>query len=383
RSRRRGPIPACRNATTYRDRTAPNRRSTTRPAPRSDDPAPAAISPLRLQPDRRRTSSCPSSRRPGRDGSRRAQTWRRRRRRSGRRGGAAERTPTGCSSLYEEPLRVPEQVRREHRRRRAVNPRAGRKNDLRRREIDHWLVFGEDSLRLREQPAPFVGVHRSGVLPRQLVDLAFPRCRWRLLPGIPEVERPRTQPKLRITRGIERVGFDGVVDGVVFTLAPRFNHEAWFERHYVDLEPYFAHLLLHQRRRSLAHRVALLGEQRELRRLSLRIVNQAVAVAVLETDGCEQLFRFLRTTRWRLQVRQKPAFVPCGDRSGELGRLAEKDRVDDSAAIDSGGDRVAKFLALQPRPRLRDGRRRIQVEPQHVGRDGRTRFVEQDLSFLL
>ena len=64
-------------------------------------------------------------------------------------------------------------------------------------------MFGEDALRLREQPFAFRAV--GGLTMHQLVDSCFPFCRRSLLLRVPYVETAGTQPEVEIVGRIVEV----------------------------------------------------------------------------------------------------------------------------------------------------------------------------------
>ena len=86
------------------------------------------------------------------------------------------------------------------------------------------------------------------------------------------------------------------------------------------------------------------------------VVQQPVAVAIGQADALQQRRGARRIVLGLRKIRHEPVAVARRDRPEQRFGGAEEHRVDEGAAIDGVRDRVAQFLALQPRPILGGGR---------------------------
>ena len=120
-----------------------------------------------------------------------------------------------------------------------------------------------------------------------------------------------------------------------------------------------------------------LREQREARRMVLRVLEQTIPVPIGQADRGEQLFRGSRIVRGLGQPRPVPDLV--GRRLGSVDRHpgAKENGIGEERAIHRHRDRAAELVALQPgRAAVLSERPGFQVEPQAV-RVARHAEVEQ------
>ena len=131
-------------------------------------------------------------------------------------------------------------------------------------EVHDRQVLGEDRLHLVEQPLALGFVGGADLPPHQLVDLAFPVGRRRLLADVPDVRRPRAEPEVGVHRRIGVGREDAEIDRVVVASRHEpLDDRGAVERHDVDDEADLLQLVADHRRAALERRASSLRQQRE------------------------------------------------------------------------------------------------------------------------
>ena len=343
--RARAPRPAGCRATTGRDRRS---RSPSEPVAEeraaAGGPARAAARSCATSAARSPESVSPDARVARREPRQhqRARSRRRRRTASRRRAGA-RRTPRGRRSRSR-----PRRARRPIDSTSAFHSTGGASTDGRRAAQPRRAPAPSSSAPRNRSPA---GARRRAAAPRRRAAAAPPDrvdvdCllirpsisashggRRLRLARVPEMELARAQPEVdrpaRTCRRARRAEWRRSRP------PPNAGERREVHRHDVDREPDLPQLLLDHRRRPLAHRVPLLRQDRDPRRLPARVVARAVAVPVDEPDldrGARP--RCARSSAPLRQPGHEPVAVPRRDRPRHrLGR-AEIDGVDDRLPID-------------------------------------------------
>src|SRR5262249_13357033 len=100
------------------------------------------------------------------------------------------------------------------------------------------------------------------------------------------------RPEIRVEHGIGRRTRQVEVDGIVILPRNEFlNERVTFERRHVYLESYFLELGGDHSGAALKRRLPLHGQEREARRCSVRVFDEAVMVSIDEPNLCKQLLR--------------------------------------------------------------------------------------------
>src|SRR5262249_58985687 len=120
-----------------------------------------------------------------------------------------------------------------------------------------------------------------------------------------------------------------------------------FERHGVHDQTDLLQLVAKNDRGALTIWTTLLGNQSEMRRLVLLVLEHAVVVAIGQPNRGEQLLRPLGVVRG---LRSVPVPLLVGGRLWTVDRHAgaEKHGVGEELAIDRHRDGASKLVALQP-----------------------------------
>ena len=106
--------------------------------------------------------------------------------------------------------------------------RADRDRHLRRHEVDHRHLVGEDALHLRRKPPPLGGIRASTAIRFiSIVDPPLPLRRRRRLVRVPEMELAGAEPERGGQRRIGRARLDAEVDAVVIPLRPALEERVW------------------------------------------------------------------------------------------------------------------------------------------------------------